>query len=102
MVFLFAGKEFIGIGFNGNGLGSHTQTIHGLCMEINPIKRSKNVALSAVSRAFASILSGGGPAKCLKNINLSNQLRDLEPVVGGSTTRRFGRVGHRSEAKAAH
>jgi hypothetical protein len=94
MVFLFARKEFICIGFNGNGLGGHTQTIHGLCIEINPINRSKNVASGAFSCAFVPILSEGEPAKWLKIKNLSIHLCDFEP--GG---RRFESVRARFSIK---
>jgi hypothetical protein len=41
--------------------------------------RSENVALDAVSCATVPVLSGGGPAKWLKNKNPSNHSCDFEP-----------------------
>ena len=41
--------------------------------------RSENVAFDAVSCATVPVLSEGGPAKWLKNKNLSNHLCDYEP-----------------------
>jgi hypothetical protein len=41
--------------------------------------RSENVAFDAVTCATVPILSEGGPAKWLKNKNLSNHLCDYEP-----------------------
>ena len=41
--------------------------------------RSENVALDAFSCATVSVLGEGGPAKWLKNKNLSNHHRDYEP-----------------------
>ena len=79
MIFPFAGEEFINIGFDGNGLARHAQTIRGLYMETNPNQRIKNVAFTAFLCATVPVLSEGGPAKWLKNKNLSNHLIDFEP-----------------------
>jgi hypothetical protein len=72
---------------DGSGLGCHTQTMHGLCMETNPNQRSKNVAFGAFSCATVPVLSEGGPAKLLKNKNLSSHPCAFE--LGG---RRFESV----------
>ena len=55
----------------------------GCVLGVNPDERSKNVALGAVSCAFVPILSEGGPAKWLKNKNLSNHLCDFEHLLRG-------------------
>src|SRR5208283_744067 len=87
--FLKGGWQFYGVGRHGlSSIGdtraSSNQSRH----------RGENVAFDAFSCATVRVSSEGGPAKWLKNKNLSNHPRDFEP--GG---RRFESVRARFSIK---